>query len=118
MSDGLIVEDDAEIRRFLRTTLSAEGYRSREAITVAEALARIGEHQPDAILDLGLPDGDGMEVIRRVRQRVRNLPIIVISVRSDEYQKITALDAGADDFINKPFSLAKCSRVFASRCAA
>ncbi len=106
MSEVLIVEDDAEIRRFLRTTLSAEGYRSREAATVAEGLARISERQPDAILlDLALPDGDGMEIIRHVRQRVRNLPIIVLSVRSDEYQKITALDAGADDFINKPFAV-------------
>jgi two-component system KDP operon response regulator KdpE len=106
MTEVLIVEDDAEIRRFLRTTLSAEGYSSREGATVAEGLTQLGERQPDAILlDLALPDGDGMEIIRHVRQRVRNLPIIVLSVRSDEYQKITALDAGADDFINKPFAV-------------
>jgi two-component system KDP operon response regulator KdpE len=106
MTEVLIVEDDSEIRRFLRTTLTAEGYRLREAATVAEGIARITERQPDAILlDLGLPDADGMEIIRQVRQRVRNLPIIVLSVRSDEYQKITALDAGADDYINKPFAV-------------
>jgi two-component system KDP operon response regulator KdpE len=106
MTEVLIVEDDAEIRRFLRTTLSAEGYSSREGATVAEGLARIGERQPDAILlDLALPDGDGMEIIRHVRKLAQNLPIIVLSVRSDEYQKITALDAGADDFINKPFAV-------------
>jgi two-component system KDP operon response regulator KdpE len=106
MTEVLIVEDDAEIRRFLRTTLAAEEYRVREAATIAEGLSRIAERQPDAILlDLGLPDGDGIEIIRQVRQRVRNLPIIVLSVRSDEYQKITALDTGADDFINKPFAV-------------
>jgi two-component system KDP operon response regulator KdpE len=106
MTEVLIIEDDAEIRRFLRTTLAAEGYSLREAGTVAEGLVRISERLPDAILlDLALPDGDGMEVIRRVRHRMRNLPIIVLSVRSDEYQKITALDAGADDYINKPFAV-------------
>ena len=106
MTEILIIEDDLEIRRFLRTTLSAEHYRLREASTVAEGLTRIAERQPDAILlDLGLPDGDGMEIIRNVRRRIRDLPIIVLSVRSEEHHKIIALDAGADDFVNKPFAV-------------
>jgi two-component system KDP operon response regulator KdpE len=106
MTEILIVEDDAEIRRFLRTTLSAEHYQPREAPTLAEALAQIRARQPDAILlDLALPDGDGMQIIRSVRRQHRNLPIIVLSVRSEEHQKITALDAGADDFVNKPFAV-------------
>jgi two-component system KDP operon response regulator KdpE len=106
MTEILIVEDDAEIRRFLRTTLSAERYRTREAPTFAEAIAQIRARRPDAILlDLGLPDGDGMQIIRYVRQQHQNLPIIVLSVRSEEHQKITALDAGADDFVNKPFAV-------------
>jgi len=106
MTEILIIEDDLEIRRFLRKTLSAEHYRLREAGTVTEGLARITERQPSAILlDLGLPDGDGMDIIRYVRRRVRDLPIIVLSVRSEERYKITALDEGADDFVNKPFAV-------------
>jgi two-component system, OmpR family, KDP operon response regulator KdpE len=102
----LVVEDDAEIRRFLRTTLSAEHYRLREATTAAGGIAQATTREPDAILlDLGLPDADGIEVIRQVRQRNRNLPIIILSVRSHERDKIVALDAGADDFINKPFAV-------------
>src|SRR5437660_1839 len=98
MTEILIIEDDMEICRFLRTTLSAEHYRLREAVTVADSLILIGERQPDAILlDLGLPDADGMEVIRQVRRWTRDLPIIVLSVRSEERDKIIALDAGADD---------------------
>jgi two-component system KDP operon response regulator KdpE len=106
MNEILIVEDDGEIRRFLRTTLSAEKYRLREVSTVSQGLAQIRERQPDAILlDLGLPDGDGIEIIRQVRQGTRTLPIIVLSVRSGERDKILALDAGADDFVNKPFAV-------------
>jgi two-component system KDP operon response regulator KdpE len=102
----LVVEDDVQIRRFLRTTLSAEHYRLREAETVAEAITQTSESPPQAILlDLGLPDADGIEVIRHVRQINGNLPIIVLSVRSNERDKITALDAGADDFVNKPFAV-------------
>jgi two-component system KDP operon response regulator KdpE len=102
----LVIEDDIEIRRFLRTTLSTERYRLREATTAAEGLRLVGAHRPDVIvLDLGLPDVDGTEVIRQVRKWNRNLPIIVLSVRSDELDKIKALDAGADDFVNKPFAI-------------
>jgi two-component system, OmpR family, KDP operon response regulator KdpE len=102
----LVIEDDIQIRRFLRTALSAEHYRLREASTAAEGIALVTDRSPDAIvLDLGLPDADGMEVIRSVRQANRNFPIIVLSVRSNERDKITALDAGADDFVNKPFAV-------------
>ena len=102
----LIIEDDAEIRRFLRASLSAEHYRLLEAGTVAEGLAQTSYRPPDVILlDLGLPDGDGIEVIRQIRKWNRNLPIIVLSVRSREHDKISALDAGADDFVNKPFAI-------------
>jgi two-component system, OmpR family, KDP operon response regulator KdpE len=104
--DILIVEDDAEIRRFLRKTLSAEHYSLREATTAAEGVQLAGVRRPDLIvLDLGLPDADGIEVIRQVRKWNRHLPIIVLSVRSDERDKIAVLDAGADDFVNKPFAM-------------
>jgi len=102
----LIIEDDAEIRRFLRATLSAAHYRLQEAATVAEGLAQASYRPPDVILlDLGLPDGDGVDVIRLIRKWNRSLPIIVLSVRSQEHDKISALDAGADDFVNKPFAI-------------
>jgi two-component system KDP operon response regulator KdpE len=102
----LLIEDDLEIRRFLRTTLSAEEYRLQEATTAAEGVERATRRPPDAIvLDLGLPDADGMEVIRQIRQWNRSLPIIVLSVRARERDKIVALDAGADDFVNKPFAV-------------
>src|SRR6185369_12934611 len=102
----LIIEDDLQIRRFLRTALSAEHYRLREASTAADGIALATEHPPQVIvLDLGLPDADGIEVIRHVRQKHRDLPIIVLSVRSNERDKIMALDAGADDFVNKPFAV-------------
>ena len=102
----LIIEDDLQIRRFLRTTLCAESYRLREATTEADGMSFVNERAPQVILlDLGLPDGDGIDVIRNVRQTDRNLPIIVVSVRSDERDKIDALDAGADDFVSKPFAV-------------
>jgi len=105
-SDLLLIEDDPEIRKFLRTTLAAEGYYLQEATTVSEGMERATRRPPDAIiLDLGLPDADGMEVIRRVREWNRSLPIIVLSVRARERDKIVALDAGADDFVNKPFAV-------------
>ena len=101
----LIVEDDAEIRRFLRATLSAEGYRFHEAVTAAEAIAQAAARQPDLILlDLGLPDGDGLSVIRQVRESSQ-APIIVVSARGQEKDKVAALDLGADDFIGKPFGV-------------
>jgi len=105
-SEILIIEDDPEIRRFLRTTLSAEEYRLQEATTAAEGITKAARRPPDAIvLDLGLPDADGMEVIRQVREWNKLLPIIVLSVRARERDKISALDAGADDFVNKPFAV-------------
>jgi two-component system, OmpR family, KDP operon response regulator KdpE len=104
--DILIIEDDREILRFLRMTLSAERYQLREAMNGAEGLRLAGAQRPDVILlDLGLPDFDGVDVIRQVRKWNRNLPIIILSVRSDEHDKITALDAGADDYVNKPFAV-------------
>src|SRR5262252_10447402 len=102
----LIIEDDPQIRRFLRTSLAAEHYRFREAKTAADGIKEAASRQPDVVLlDLGLPDTDGLEVIRQVRKRKQNFPIIVLSVRSAERDKIAALDAGADDFVNKPFAV-------------
>lgn len=101
----LIIEDDPQIRRFLRATLSAEQYRYHEALTAAEGMAQAQARQPDLILlDLGLPDQDGLEVIRRLRQTSQT-PIIVLSARGQETDKIEALDLGADDFVSKPFAV-------------
>lgn len=101
----LIVEDDPQIRRFLRATLAAEQFRFHEAMTAAEAMAQAAARQPDLIvLDLGLPDQDGLEVIRHVRLSSQT-PIIVLSARGQEKDKIEALDAGADDFVSKPFAV-------------
>ena len=106
LGEILLIEDDLEIRRILSTTLAVERYRLREAGTVAEGLNQLESRQPDAIvLDLGLPDADGIEIIQKVRQWNRNLPILVLSVRANERDKILALDAGADDFVNKPFAI-------------
>jgi len=102
----LLIEDDLEIRRFLRTTLGAEHYRLREAATATDGLKQLSLREPDVILlDLGLPDTDGLEVIRKIRQSNQTLPIIILSVRAIEPDKIMALDAGADDFVNKPFAV-------------
>ncbi len=101
----LIVEDDPQIRRFLRATFTAEQYRFREAVTAAEGIAQAAARQPDLIvLDLGLPDRDGLEVIRKVREWTQT-PIIVLSARGQERDKVTALDSGADDFVSKPFAV-------------
>ncbi|MEO8659042.1 MAG: response regulator [Bryobacteraceae bacterium] len=101
----LIVEDDPQIRRFLRATLTAEQYRYHEALTAAEAMAQAAARQPDLIvLDLGLPDQDGLEVIRHIRLSSAT-PIIVLSARGQERDKIEALDVGADDFVSKPFAV-------------
>lgn len=101
----LIVEDDPQIRRFLRATLAAEQYRYHEALTAAEGLAQANARQPDLILlDLGLPDQDGLEVIRALRQTSQT-PIIVLSARGQEKDKVEALDLGADDFVSKPFGV-------------
>jgi len=119
----LLIEDDVQIRKFLRTTFSAENYRLREASTAAKGLSQAVENPPDVIvIDLGLPDLDGIEVIRRMRQWNRTVHIIVLSVRSRERDKILALDAGADDYVNKPFAvgelLARLRAVFRRSTAA
>jgi two-component system, OmpR family, KDP operon response regulator KdpE len=99
----LIVEDDQSIRRLLRTTLANE-YRPIEAATGAEAISVLHRHHPDVtLLDLGLPDIDGFALIRKIRAIGPN-PIVVLTSRTDETAKVMALDAGADDYVTKPFS--------------
>jgi two-component system KDP operon response regulator KdpE len=101
----LIVEDEKQMRRFLRTTLTALDYRVLEAETATEALTAVTTHNPDVILmDLGLPDGDGIELTRRIRAWNR-VPIIVLSARGREADKVEALDEGADDYLTKPFGV-------------
>ena len=101
----LIVEDEAPLRRFLRAALVAQGYRLVEAETAAEGLQRATEHNPDLVLlDLGLPDGDGLDVTARLREWYQ-APIIVLSARGQERDKVSALDAGADDYLTKPFGV-------------
>jgi two-component system KDP operon response regulator KdpE len=100
----LIVEDEAPMRRYLRSFLSRYNYRLTEAATGEEALAAAADNPPDLVLlDLGLPDIDGQEVLLRLREWLRS-PIIVLSVRDQEKQKVTALTHGADDYLTKPFS--------------
>lgn len=101
----LVVEDDAPVRNLITTTLKANDYRYLTTANGEGAVAEAASHNPDIILlDLGLPDIDGVEVIRRVRSW-SNVPIIVISARSEDSDKIDALDAGADDYLTKPFSV-------------
>jgi len=101
----LVVEDEPEIRRFLRTSLATEGYRVVEAGTGARGAIDAGSQKPDlAIVDLGLPDVDGVDVIRRIRVW-SPIPILVLSARAQERSKIEALDAGADDYVTKPFGV-------------
>ena len=100
----VVIEDEAQIRRFLRATLAGQGYRLFEASTGADGLVEVASRQPDVVIvDLGLPDMDGLEVIRRLREWTA-VPIIVLSARGQERDKVTALDAGADDYVSKPFS--------------
>jgi two-component system KDP operon response regulator KdpE len=101
----LVVEDEPEIRQFLRSSLRAEGYRVVESPNGRRGEVDAGMHKPDlAIVDLGLPDYDGIEVIRRIREW-SPMPIIVLSARIQERSKIDALDSGADDYITKPFGV-------------
>jgi len=101
----LVVEDEPEIRRFLRSSLDAEGYRVVESSSGRRGTIDAGTHKPDlAIVDLGLPDFDGVEVIRRIREW-SPMPIVVLSARIQESAKIEALDAGADDYVTKPFGV-------------
>lgn len=103
----LIVEDEARIRQFLRTALEAEGCKVLEAPTVAGGLALAGEYRPSlVILDLGLPDADGTEFIRTLRSW-SDVPVLVLSARHLETDKVAALDMGADDYLAKPFGVAE-----------
>lgn len=103
----LVIEDELPIRRFLRAALSASSYRLLEAGAAQDGLAQAALRQPDlVILDLGLPDLDGLEVIRRLREWSA-VPIIILSARQQEGDKVLALDAGADDYLTKPFGVAE-----------
>ncbi|MCR5089248.1 MAG: response regulator transcription factor [Oscillospiraceae bacterium] len=103
----MVVEDDAPVRRLITSSLSAEDYTVISAETAAEAVRLTASQNPDMILlDLGLPDGDGVEVIEQIRLWAET-PIIVISAREEDSDKIEALDAGADDYLTKPFSVAE-----------
>lgn len=103
----LIIEDEIPIRRFLRAALNASQYRLVEAGTAQEGLAQVALGQPDlVILDLGLPDRDGLDVIRELRTW-SSVPIIILSARQREGDKVIALDAGADDYLTKPFGVAE-----------
>jgi two-component system KDP operon response regulator KdpE len=106
-STVLMVEDEADIRRFVRTALEAEGHRVYEASTCERGLIEAGTRKPDlVILDLGLPDGDGMDFLRAFRSWSK-VAVIVLSARSDERVKVAALDLGADDYLSKPFGVAE-----------
>jgi len=99
----LVVEDEPDIRRFVRLTLASEGHEVFEAATLARGLIEAGSRRPElVVVDLGLPDGDGVDLIRDLRGW-SGAPVIVLSARSDESDKIAALDAGADDYLVKPF---------------
>ncbi len=101
----LVVEDDREIRTFMQSALAVEGFDVVTAVSLSEASAILRHDPPDLVLlDLGLPDGDGADLVRELRQR-SNLPVIVVSARDQEAQKIRLLDAGADDYLTKPFSI-------------
>jgi len=103
----LVVDDEPPIRRLLRTTLTAAGYRVAEAETAGAALRSLTVEKPDlVILDLGLPDNNGLELIGEIRN-VSRVPIVVLSARHDERAKVAALDLGADDYVGKPFGMAE-----------
>jgi two-component system KDP operon response regulator KdpE len=102
---AVVIEDEPQIRRFVRAALEAEGWQVFEADTASRGLTEAGTRKPDLlVLDLGLPDGDGLELIRDVRGWSA-VPIVVLSARADEADKIAALDAGADDYLTKPFGV-------------
>ena len=103
----LVVEDDPEIRALMQSSLSVEGFAVQTAVTLSEARALLHHALPDIlVLDLGLPDGDGAALVQEVRKH-HTLPILVVSARHQEAQKIQLLDAGADDYLTKPFSVAE-----------
>jgi len=102
---AILIEDEPQIRRFVRLALEAEGWQVHEADTSRRGLLDAGTRKPDLlVVDLGLPDGDGLDLIRDVRSW-SNVPIVVLSARADESDKIAALDAGADDYLTKPFGV-------------
>lgn len=101
---ALVIDDEPQIRRLLRVTLEANGYEVFDATTGQDGIVQAAQCRPEIILlDLGLPDLDGVEVLKRIREWSR-VPIVILSVRDREHDKIAALDAGADDFVTKPFS--------------
>ena len=103
-STALVIDDELQMRRLLRVCLEANGYRVSEAATGKDGIAEAAQHPPDVvILDLGLPDMEGVAVLKRLREWSR-VPVVVLSVRDREEDKIAALDAGADDYVTKPFS--------------
>ena len=103
----LVVEDDREIRAMMQSSLSVEGFEVQTAVSLSEARAMLKHALPDVmVLDLGLPDGDGVELVQEVRKH-HTLPILVVSARHQEAQKIQLLDAGADDYLTKPFSVSE-----------
>ena len=110
MTEGLqvlLVDDELQIRRFLRISLEANGYQVEETTTGQDAIVKAAQHRPDLIiLDLGLPDMDGLEVLKRLREWTKT-PVIILSVRDSDADKVAALDAGADDYLSKPFSVAE-----------
>jgi two-component system KDP operon response regulator KdpE len=102
---AILIEDEPQIRRFVRLALEGEGWQVHEADTAKRGLLDAGTRKPDLlVVDLGLPDGDGLDLIRDVRSW-SNVPIVVLSARADESDKIAALDAGADDYLTKPFGV-------------
>ena len=102
---ALVIDDEPQIRRLLRVTLEANGYYVFDAATGRDGVAAVAQRRPDVVLlDLGLPDMEGVEVLRRIRDWSR-VPVVVLSVRDREDDKISALDAGADDYVTKPFGV-------------
>jgi two-component system KDP operon response regulator KdpE len=101
----LVIDDEAQIRKLLKVSLEAHGYQVEEAIEGQDGINRVAMHKPDmVIVDIGLPDIDGKDVVRRIREWSQ-IPIIVLTVRDQEQEKIEVLDAGADDYLIKPFSV-------------
>jgi two-component system KDP operon response regulator KdpE len=103
----LVIEDEAPIRRFLKVSLTDHGYQFREALNGKEGISKVASDKPDLIiLDLGLPDMDGIEVVKELREWTTT-PIIILSARGQEEDKVDALDAGADDYLTKPFGVSE-----------
>ncbi|APH53408.1 Two-component response regulator kdpE [Granulibacter bethesdensis] len=110
MSDPcvLIVDDEPAIRRLLRTTLGTQSWRITEAASGAVAMQVLAEQKPDLVLlDLGLPDMDGLEVLRQIRKTAPTLPVVILSARDNERGKVAAFEMGADDYVTKPFGMAE-----------